>query len=43
MDTLTPQQRSERIKRIRPRDTKPELELRELLALQHRVREFLYA
>lgn len=31
MDTLTPQQRSERMARIRSRDTKPELILRKLV------------
>lgn len=31
MDTLTPQQRSERMARIRSRDTKPELVLRKLV------------
>ena len=31
MDTLTPSERSERMRRVRSRDTKPELELRRLV------------
>lgn len=40
MDTLTPEQRSERMGRVRSRDTKPELKLRELIRqLGHRYRK----
>lgn len=40
MDTLTPEQRSERMGRVRSRDTKPELKLRELVwRLGHRYRK----
>ena len=40
MDTLTPRQRSERMRRVKSRDTKPELELRRLVwALGHRYRK----
>ena len=31
MDTLTPQERSQRMRRVKSRDTKPELELRRLV------------
>lgn len=40
MDTLTPEQRSERMSRVRSRDTKPELKLRMLVwRLGHRYRK----
>jgi DNA mismatch endonuclease (patch repair protein) len=40
MDTLTRQGRSERMRRVKSRDTKPELELRRLVwALGHRYRK----
>jgi DNA mismatch endonuclease (patch repair protein) len=40
MDTLTPQQRSERMRRVRSRDTKPEMDLRKLVwGLGHRYRK----
>jgi DNA mismatch endonuclease (patch repair protein) len=40
MDTLTRQERSERMRRVKSRDTKPELELRRLVwALGHRYRK----
>jgi DNA mismatch endonuclease (patch repair protein) len=40
MDTLTTEERSERMRRIKARDTKPELELRQLVwALGHRYRK----
>lgn len=40
MDTLTRQERSERMRRVKARDTKPELELRRLVwALGHRYRK----
>jgi DNA mismatch endonuclease, patch repair protein len=40
MDTLTPMQRSERMGRVRSRDTKPELKLRKLVwHLGHRYRK----
>lgn len=39
MDTLTPEQRSERMSRVRNKDTKPELEVRRLVhALGYRYR-----
>jgi len=39
MDTLTPQERSERMGRVRSRDTKPEIKLRKLVwRLGHRYR-----
>lgn len=40
MDTLTPRQRSERMRSVRSRDTKPELKLRKLVwRLGHRYRK----
>jgi DNA mismatch endonuclease (patch repair protein) len=40
MDTLTPEQRSERMSRVRSHDTKPELELRRLVwGLGYRYRK----
>ncbi len=40
MDTLTPRQRSERMSRVRSRDTKPEMKLRKLVwRLGHRYRK----
>ncbi|HKW49303.1 MAG TPA: very short patch repair endonuclease, partial [Gemmatimonadaceae bacterium] len=40
MDTLTPEERSERMRRVRSRDTKPELELRRLVwVLGYRYRK----
>ena len=40
MDTLTPEQRSERMRRVRSRDTKPEVKLRKLVwRLGHRYRK----
>ena len=40
MDTLTPEQRSERMARVRSRDTKPEMKLRKLVwRLGHRYRK----
>ncbi|MEE9256552.1 MAG: very short patch repair endonuclease, partial [bacterium] len=39
MDTLTPEQRSERMSRIRGRDTKPEMKVRKLVhAMRYRYR-----